>query len=104
MYEFALTPLQQIVHIYDKAKGESSAGKTRYTTSLLISDLGLKECRLHLVQGELNKEINLGIYNVLKALDYVQAQLEVPEGTPATGLGVYSHTRDGLDRYIVEIK
>jgi len=104
MYQFDLRPLTWKLYVYDSAKGESAAGRTNYTTSMLITDLGLKECRVHFVHGKLGKEINLGIYNTMKALDYVQGQLEVPAGTPATGLGVYSHTCDGLDRYIVKVK
>ena len=104
MYQFDVQPLTQVLHIYDADKSESAAGRTRYTTSMLLTDLGLKECRIHLAEGELNDEINLGVFKLLKAQGYVQAQLEVPAGTNATRLGKYSHTRDGLDRYIVEIK
>jgi len=103
MYQFDLQPLTQVLHIYDSAKGESAAGRTRYTTSMMVTDLGLRECRLHLVQGELNDEINLGVGNVLKSLGYERGQLEVPAGTKATRHAIFVRSCDGLDRYILRL-
>ena len=104
MYQFDIKPRQYELRIYDSAKGESAAGRTNYTTSMLIDDLGMRECRLSLAHGELSNEINVGIIKALKALEFEQAQLEVPAGTKATRHATFVRTCDGLDRYIFEVK
>lgn len=96
-------PLVSTVQIYSEKKGQSYAGKTPYTTSMLITDLGLGDCRISLANGELNPDINRGVYRLAKKLGYRRATLEVPEGTTATRMGKYVCTRDGLDRYTVDI-
>ena len=70
---------------------------------MLLTDLGLKECRVHFVSGELNHDINKMVFRKVKELGYVMAQMEVPEGTPASRFGEYQYTRNGLDRYKVNL-
>lgn len=102
-YEMTVDPLQQVIKFYDSDKGESAEGQTRYSMSMLCTELGLRECRLHLVQGELNHDINMMMFGWAKKQGYKKVQMEVPEGTPCTRLAKYSHTVDGLDRYIVNL-
>lgn len=102
-YEVTVEPLQQTLKIYNKSKGQSSKGKTRYLVSMLITSLGLKECRVHLVQGELSHEINLIVFQEVKKLGFDKAQFEVPTGTPASRFAKYIKTVDGLDRYEVDL-
>ena len=103
MLEISFTPITQTIQIFDTEKGESKEGRTRYSCSLLITDLGCRECRVHFIQGRLTHEMNTLVFKHVKAMGYVQGQLEVPEGTPATRLGEYQYTRDGLDRYTIQL-
>ena len=103
MYEMIVEPLQQVIKFYNTEAGESYRGKTRYTTSLVVSELGLKECRLHLVHGKLDQEIIESVFKWVKGKGYTRAQFEVPAGTKATSLATYQYTKDGLDRYFVEL-
>lgn len=102
-YEVTVEPLQQTLKIYETSKGESCEGRTRYSVSMLISSLGLKECRVHLVQGELTHEINTLVFKRVKELGFERAQFEVPHGTPASRFATFVKTVDGLDRYIVDL-
>lgn len=96
-------PLISTVQIYSDEKGQSYAGKTAYTTSMLLTDLGMGDCRISLANGELNVDINRGIYRLAKKLGFKRATIEVPEGTKATRMGTFVCNRDGLDRYTVDI-
>lgn len=98
-YEIAPTDLITSLQIYDKRKGESYKDKTRYTTSVLITNLALKECRLHLGQGTLNDEIIYGISKWLYDEGYTDIQFEVPAGTSASRFSTFVDSKDGLDRY-----
>jgi len=102
-YELVLYPLIRSILIYDRQNGESVDQKTRYSTSMLITDLGLGECRLHSVTGVLNQEINQAMFEFVRGLGYKRAQFEVPAGTAASRLATYQKTADGLDRYTVEL-
>jgi len=103
MYEISIEPLQRVIKFYDSEKGESAEGRTRYTTSMLFTDLGLKECRIHLVQGHLNDHMNRQLFHWVKSQGYKRAQFEVPTGTPASRLATYEKTVDGLDHYTVDL-
>lgn len=103
MIEVSVSPLVRTIQLFDTDKGESKDRRTRYSCSMLLTDLGLKECRVHFVQGTLTPEINEIVFNTVKDLGYVKAQMEVPEGTPCTRMAEYQYTRDGLDRYIVDL-
>lgn len=100
-YELVLYPLIRSILIYDRNNGESADQKTRYSTSMLITDLGLGECRLHSVTGVLNQEINQAMFGFIRGLGYSKVQFEVPAGTTASRLATYEKTADGLDRYTV---
>lgn len=102
-YELSAAPMTRMVQIYDTEQGQSRKAMTRYCCSMLLTDLGLRECRLHFVQGVLNDEINRLVIGLCRELGYVQIQLEVPAGTPATRHARFHHTRDGLDRYVIEL-
>lgn len=101
MFEMAVEPLQRVIKFYDTSKGESVDGRTRYSTSLLFTDLGLRECRLHMVQGVLTDEINRQLFLWVRSQGYLKAQFEVPAGTRASRIAMYEKTVDGLDRYVV---
>ena len=103
MYEVSVDELQRTIKIYDTSKGESAENKTRYSTSMILTDLALGECRIHFAQGRLNEHINKLVFLTVKQLGYKQAQLEVPTGTPASRMAEYQYTRNGLDRYIVRL-
>ncbi len=102
-YEIGVTALQRSLQIYDSAMGESLADKTRYSTSMLLTDLGCNECRLHLVSGVLNDEINGLVMELVRSLGFERIQFEVPEGSNASRHAMYDKTVDGLDRYVVEL-
>ena len=103
-YQIVASPLVRQIQVYDATQGQSYEAKTRYVTSMLLTDLGLSECRLHLVSGVLNHEINEGVFNLAKALGYRRAQFEVPHGTKASRLAEFQYTHDGLDRYITNLE
>lgn len=103
MIEISVSPLVRTIQLFDTEKGESKEGRTRYSCSMLLTDLGLKECRVHFVQGVLTPEINDIVFQKVKSLGYVKAQMEVPEGTTCTRMAKYQYTRDGLDRYTVDL-
>ena len=91
------------IQIYDESKGQSPEKMTRYECSLLLTDLGLNECRLHFIQGKLNNEINLQIMDICREMGYVQVQFEVPSGTKATRYSEFQYSLGGLDRYIIKL-
>lgn len=96
-------PIQRCLLVYHKKKGENYLSRTRYSTSMLITDLSMKECRIHLAKGILNPEINAAIMALVKKMGYERAQFEVPEGAVATRHAKFIKNADGLDRYLVEI-
>lgn len=104
MYEIVDSPMVTAIKIYDKDKGESSEGRTRYTTSLLLTNLSMGEGRLHFVQGRLDDEMNALIFDLCRAKGYKQVQFEVPTGTKASRRAKFMYTFDGLDRYVMNLE
>ena len=102
-YEISCRPMVSAIQIYDTEAGQSLGGKTRYCCSMLLTDLGLSECRLHFVSGRLDHEINSKMFELCKSLGFVQIQLEVPAGTNASRFATFQYSRDELDRYLVKL-
>ncbi len=102
-YKIKATPVQTAVRIYDTAAGESFSGKTKYTASFLLTDIGMCECSMNLMQGALNHELNSEIFKFLKSQGFTQVQYEVPANSQASRFGIKVKTYDGLDRYIVDL-
>ena len=102
-YEIHTAPALSTVRIYDTAAGESFVNKTGFTASFLLTDLGMDECSMNLMQGSLNHEINTEIFKFLKSEGFIRVQYEVPAGSRASRLGVKVKTTSGLDRYVVDL-
>ena len=102
-YEFLVTPLQRIVRVYDTEAGQSPEGKTPYCNGFLLTDIGMRECTLNLMQGHLTDGMIRQIIALARGLGFIQAQFEIPKGFPATRFGKRVGTELGLDRYIVDL-